>query len=83
MTSTTNTNIGFTVKKIEKSFKKEGYVAVIVSFKNNPNQEYVFLRNNYKNSAVIDGCRIYFTDDFQVTKIVREVETSKKPKKSK
>lgn len=82
MTSTTNTNIGFIVKKIEKSFKKEGYVAVIVSFDNKPDQEYVFLRNNYKNSAVIDGCRIYFTDDFQVTNIVREVETSKKPKKS-
>ena len=82
MTSTANTNIGFTVKKIEKSFKKEGYVAVIVTFDNNPDHEYTFLRNNYKNSAVVDGCRIYFTNDFQVTKIVREVETSKKPKKS-
>ena len=82
MASITNTTIGFTVKKIEKSFKKEGYVAVIVTFDNSPDHEYTFLRNNYKNSAVIDGCRIYFTDDLQVTKIVREVETSKKPKKS-
>lgn len=73
--------IGFTVKRIEKSFKKEGYVAVIISYDSTPDKEYTYIRNNYKNTAVIDGCRIYFTEDYQVIKIIREVETVGKAKK--
>lgn len=77
-----NKSINFKVVKIEPSFKKEGYVAVVVTFNNNPEHEYCFLRNNLKNTAVIDGCRIYFDNNYQVTKIKREVETTGKKKLS-
>lgn len=67
------TNVNFEVKHIEAA-KKHGCVVVIVSF-NGSSKEFTYVRKAYNNTTVIDGCRIYFDDNYKVTNIEREYET--------
>lgn len=69
----TNANVNFEVVKIEKA-NKPNCVVVIIKFYNNPRQ-YTYVRRNYNSTTVIDGCRIYFDNNYQVEKIEREYET--------
>ena len=70
----TNTNVNFEVIRIEKAIKPE-CVVVTLKFKNNDNKEYNYVRRAYNNTTVIDGCRVYFNNDYQVEKVEREYET--------
>lgn len=63
----------FSVKRIEKGYK-EGYAVVYVQFKGNPT-EYRYVRVVKNNSVQIDGCRICFDDNYNVTGIKRLHET--------
>lgn len=69
-----NTNVNFEVIRIEKAIKPE-CVVVTLKFKNNDNKEYNYVRRAYNNTTVIDGCRVYFNNDYQVEKVEREYET--------
>ena len=70
-------NINFEVLGIEES-NKTGWVKVSVKFKNNK-KVYNYIRKMYKNadwnSTLIDGCRVYFDDDFVVSEITPEYDT--------
>lgn len=70
-------NINFEVLGIEKS-NKAGWVKVSVKFKKNK-KVYNYIRKMYKNadwnSTLIDGCRVYFDDDFIVSEITPEYDT--------
>lgn len=67
------TNVNFEVIKIERT-ERNGWVAVTLIFKNS-NEPKTFVRRAYNFTTVIDGCRIYFTADYQVVKVMREYET--------
>ena len=67
------TNVNFEVIKIEKA-TKPGWVVVTLKFKDS-NEELTYIRKAYKNTTIIDGCRIYFSADYQVEKVKREYET--------
>ncbi len=67
------TNINFEVLHIEKANKAE-CVVVEVKF-NNSEKHFTYVRKAYRNTTVVDGCRIYFDDNYQVTKVEREYET--------
>lgn len=79
-------NINFKVNKIEKAFKA-GCVVIYVQFEGN-SKVYNFIRkfnmesepNHY--SAVIDGCKIIWDEDKNVTSIERIYETAGKKKMS-
>ena len=66
-------NVNFEVIKIEKAIKP-GWVVATLRFKDS-SKEYTYVRRAYKNTTVIDGCRIYFNADYQVEKVEREYET--------
>lgn len=66
-------NVNFIVKHIEAA-KKHGCVVVIVEF-NGSNKEFTYVRKAYNNTTVIDGCRIYFDDNYNFIKVEREYET--------
>lgn len=68
------TNVKFQVKSIEPA-KKKGFVVAIVQFEGS-SKEFSYVRKAYNNTTVIDGCRIYYTDDYQVIKVEREYETA-------
>lgn len=74
------TNVNFEVKHIEKA-KKNGFVVVVLQFEGSP-KEFTYVRKAYNNTTVIDGCRIYYNNDYQVTKVEREYETVGKKKLS-
>lgn len=67
------TQVSFEVKKIEKAEKKD-CVIVTLNFLGN-DKIYTYVRRAYDNTTVIDGCRIYYNDSFEVIKIEREYET--------
>lgn len=67
------TNVNFEVIKIEKAIK-QGCVVVTLKFKNS-DKEYTYVRRAYGNTTVIDGCRIYFNENYQVEKVERIYET--------
>lgn len=67
------TNVNFKVIKIEKAIKADCIVATI-QFHNSP-KVFTYVRRAYDNTTVIDGCRIYFNDNYEVEKIEREYET--------
>lgn len=67
------TNVNFTVKHIEAA-KKNGCVVVILQF-NGSLKEFTYVRKAYNNTTVIDGCRIYFDDDYNFIRAEREYET--------
>lgn len=69
----TNANVNFEVIKIEKAIKP-GCVVATLKF-NNSDKEFTYVRRAYENTTVIDGCRIYFDSNYQVTKVEREYET--------
>lgn len=73
-----NTNLN--VLKVEAGYKP-GMVMVTVTFGNNP-KEYTFVRKNYEGSTIIDGCKICFDTNYQVTKIERIYETKGVKKQS-
>lgn len=77
----TNTNIGFTVKRIEKA-QKAGYVVVFISFDSNPNKEFNYIRRTINNTVYIDNCRIEYNNLFEVINITREKDSNGKVKKS-
>ena len=67
------TMVNFKVISIEKAIKS-GCVVATIQFNNSP-KVFTYVRKAYDNTTVIDGCRIYFDNDYQVTKIEREYET--------
>ena len=67
------TNVNFEVLNIEAA-NKFGCVVVTLKFEGSEKQ-FTYVRKAYDNTIVIDGCRIYFDNDYQVTKIEREYET--------
>ena len=67
------TNVNFEVLNIEAA-KKFGCVVVTLKFEGSEKQ-FTYVRKAYKNTTVIDGCRIYYTNDFKVIKVEREYET--------
>lgn len=69
----TKANVNFEVIKIEKAIK-QGCVVVTLKFKNS-DKEYTYIRRAYGNTTVIDGCRIYFNENYQVEKVERIYET--------
>lgn len=69
----TNNKVNFEVLKIEKAIKA-GCVVVTVKF-HNSSKEFNYVRKAYENTTVIDGCRIYFDNNYKVEKVEREYET--------
>ena len=67
------TNVNFEVQGIEKAMKA-GCVVVTLRF-NNSSKQFTYVRKAYGNTTVIDGCRIYFNNNYEVEKIEREYET--------
>ena len=67
------TNVNFKVKNIEAA-RKNGCVVVVVQFNDSP-KEFTYVRKAYNNTTVIDGCRIYFDNSYNVTNVEREYET--------
>lgn len=76
----TNTNVNFKVIKIEKAMKA-GCIVATIQFHDNP-KVFTYVRKTYGNTTVIDGCRIYFNDNYEVKKIEREYETKGVKKRS-
>ena len=72
--------VNFKVLNIEKAMKK-GCVVVTLKF-DDSEKEYVYVRKANKNTTVIDGCRIYFNNEYKVVSIEREYETKGKKKTS-
>lgn len=68
-----NANVNFVVKHIEAA-KKHGCVVVIVEF-NGSSKQFTYVRKAYNNTTVIDGCRIYFDDNYNFIRAEREYET--------
>lgn len=66
-------NVNFEVKKIEKAIKA-GCVVVTLQFEGSA-KEFTYVRKVYGNTTVIDGCRIYFDNNYNVEKVEREYET--------
>ncbi len=66
-------NVNFTVHHIEPA-NKPGCVVVNLTFNNNSNV-YTYVRRAYNNTTVIDGCRIYFNNNYDIIKVEREYET--------
>lgn len=69
----TNKNVNFEVIKIEKAIK-HGCVVVTLKFEGSE-KHFTYVRKAYDNTTVIDGCRIYYNNEYQVTKVEREYET--------
>lgn len=67
------TNVNFEVLNIEAA-KKFGCVVVTLKFEGSEKQ-FTYVRKAYDNTTIIDGCRIYYTNDFKVIKVEREYET--------
>lgn len=66
-------NVNFEVIKIEKAIKA-GCVVVTLKFEGSE-KHFTYVRKAYGNTTVIDGCRIYFDNEYSVQKIEREYET--------
>ena len=66
-------NVNFKVIKIEKAIKA-GCIVATIQFNSSP-KVFTYVRKAYGSTTVIDGCRIYFDNDYKVTKIEREYET--------
>lgn len=69
----TSKNVNFEVIKIEKAIK-HGCVVVTLKFEGSE-KHFTYVRKAYDNTTVIDGCRIYYNNEYQVTKVEREYET--------
>lgn len=59
---------------------KQGFARVIVQFKNNPAQSYTYHRKMGRNGSgrqfvIIDGCRVVFTDRYELVGVHREYDT--------
>lgn len=67
------TNVNFEVLNIEAG-EEFGCVVVTLKFEGSEKQ-FTYVRKAYKNTTVIDGCRIYYTNDFKVIKVEREYKT--------
>lgn len=70
---TKNMSVNFEVKNIAKA-RKEGCVVVTVTF-NGSSKEYTFVRKAYKNTTVIDGCRVYYDDNYNFLSVERLYDT--------
>lgn len=66
-------NVNFEVIKIEKAIKA-GCVVVTLKFEGSE-KHFTYVRKAYGNTTVIDGCRIYFDNEYNVQKVEREYET--------
>ena len=66
-------DINFKVIKIEKAIKP-GCVVVILQFEGSTKQ-FTYVRKAYGNSTIIDGCRITFDNNYNVTDVERIYET--------
>ena len=66
-------NINFKVVKIEKANKTD-CVVVTLKFEGSEKQ-YTYVRKAYGTSTIIDGCRINFDEDYNVTGVERIYET--------
>lgn len=66
-------NVNFEVIKIEKAIKT-GCVVVTLKFEGSE-KNFTYVRKAYGNTTVIDGCRIYFDNDYNFIKVEREYET--------
>lgn len=66
-------NVNFEVIEIEKAIKKD-CVVVTLKFEGSEKQ-FTYVRKAYGNTTVIDGCRIYFDNQYNVEKVEREYET--------
>lgn len=68
-----NANVNFEVQRIEKANKRNYVVCYVKYF--NGDKIYNFVRRAYGNTTVIDGCRVYFDENYNIEKIEREYET--------
>lgn len=68
-----NKNVNFKVKSIEPA-RKNGCVVAIIQF-DGSSKEFTYVRKAYGNTTIIDGCRIYFDDEYNFIKAEREYET--------
>lgn len=69
----TNTNVNFEVLKIEKAMKPNCVVATLKF--DGSDKTFTYVRRAYGNSTVIDGCKIEFNSNYDVTSIERIYET--------
>lgn len=67
------TKVNFTVKHIEAA-RKTGCVVVKVVFEGS-DKEFTYVRKASNNTTLIDGCRIYFDDNYNFINVEREYET--------
>lgn len=67
------TNINFEVRKIEKA-NKNGYIVAEIKFNDN-SKVYTYVRKVYNNSFIIDGTKIEFDNNYNVTNIEKMYET--------
>lgn len=69
----TNTTVNFKVVKIEKAMKS-GCVVVTLQF-DGSDKHFTYVRKAYDNSTVIDGCKISYNANYDVTSVERIYET--------
>lgn len=66
--------INFEVQKISQA-RKADHVVIELRFFGSP-AVYTYVRKAYEdNTTLIDGCRVYFNEDYEVLNIIREYET--------
>lgn len=74
----TNKDVNFKVVKIEKAIKPE-CVVVTLKFEGSEKQ-FTYVRKAYGTTTVIDGCKISFDSNYNVTDVERIYETKGKKK---
>ncbi len=67
------TNVNFEVLNIEAA-NKPGCVVVTLKFEGS-DKTFTYVRKAYNNTTVIDGCRIYYNNQYKMIKVEREYET--------
>lgn len=72
------TKVNFKVLKLEKA-KKPGFIVATIKF-DDSDKEYCYVRKAYNNVTIIDGCRVIYDNNYNVTDIERIYETKGKKK---
>ena len=72
------TKVNFEVLKLEKA-NKPGFVVAHIKF-DDSDKEYCYVRKAYNNTTIIDGCKVIYDDNYNVTDIERIYETKGKKK---
>lgn len=65
--------VNFKVIGMEAAHKK-GYVVAKIQFVDSP-KIFTYVRKAYGNLLIIDGCKIYYDEEYNVTSVEREYET--------